>query len=64
MSHCPEDPTPATYMIHLHRQVEYGAIESYDIPCGGAVVLHHAKTHGHRLNIGTERKPQKCEFIV
>lgn len=61
---CPSDPTPATYIIHLHRQVQYGAIKSYYVPGGGAVVLHHAKAHGHRFNVGTERNPQKCEFIV
>lgn len=61
MSQCPEDRAPETYIIQLNRQVQYGAIEGYYIPCGGAVILHHAKTHGHRFNIGSERNPQKYE---
>lgn len=61
LSQCPEDRAPETYIIQLNRQVQYGAIEGYYIPCGGAVILHHAKTHGHRFNIGSERNPQKYE---
>lgn len=52
-----------TYIVHLNGQVEYGAIESYDIPCGGAVILHHTKTHGHRFNVWTKRNKQKYKFL-
>lgn len=48
-----------THVLQFNRQVENGAIKRHNLPCGRAVILHHAKTHGHRLNIWTERHDQK-----
>lgn len=36
-----------TYVIQLHRQVQYGAIKGNNFTCGWAVLFQHTETHPH-----------------